>query len=250
MADTIHFRIKRQDGPEAAPYWQEFQIPYRPGHNVVSALMVIRENPVTVEGKRVPPVAWESNCLEEVCGSCSMRINGRARQACSALVDGLAQPIVLEPMASFPIVRDLMVDRAVMFATLRRIHAWVDIDGSWDVHTGAPRLSPQEWELNYALSRCMTCGDCLDACPQFGPGLAFIGPAPLAQVLLMNNNPTGRYARAERLHTIMGEGGLTDCGNAQNCVRVCPKSVPLTTAIGILGRRVTGQALRDLFGSG
>jgi succinate dehydrogenase / fumarate reductase iron-sulfur subunit len=248
MADTIHFRIRRQDEPASAPYWQEFRIPYRPGHNVVSSLMAIRENPVAADGQPVAPVAWESNCLEEVCGSCSMRINGRARQACSALVDALAQPIVLEPLASFPVVRDLMVDRSVMFANLRRVHGWVDIDGSWDIHTGAPRISPQEWDLNYALSRCMTCGCCMDACPHFGPDRAFLGPAPLAQVLLMNNHPTGRYARVERLHAIMGEGGLTDCSSAQNCVQVCPKKVPLTTALALLGRQTTAQALRDIFG--
>jgi len=248
MADTIHFRIRRQDGPTSAPYWQEFRIPYRAGHNVVSSLMAIRETPVTADGARVAPVAWESNCMEEVCGSCSMRINGRARQACSALVDTLAQPIVLEPLASFPVVRDLMVDRSVMFANLRRVHAWVDIDGSWDTHTGAPRISPQEWDLNYALSRCMTCGCCMDACPHFGPDRAFLGPAPLAQVLLMNNHPTGRYARVERLHAIMGDGGLSDCSSAQNCVRVCPKKVPLTTALAALGRQTTAQVLRDIFG--
>jgi succinate dehydrogenase / fumarate reductase iron-sulfur subunit len=248
MPDSLHVRIRRQDGPDARPYWQEFRIPYRPGHNVVSALMVIRENPVTIEGKRVPPVAWESNCMEEVCGSCSMRINGRARQACSALVDDLARPIVLEPLAKFPVVRDLMVDRSVMFANLRRVHAWVDIDGSWDIHTGAPRISPQEWDLNYALSRCMTCGCCLDACPHFGPDLPFLGPAALAQVLLMNNHPTGRYARPERLHAIMGRGGLTDCSSSQNCVQVCPKKVPLTTALAKLGRQTTAQAWRDIFG--
>lgn len=248
MADSIHFRIRRQDGPGSPPYWQEFRIPYRPGHNVVSALMTIRENPVTADGKQVAPVAWESNCLEEVCGSCSMRINGRARQACSALVDTLDQPIVLEPLSSFPLIRDLMVDRSVMFASLRRVHAWVDVDGSWDVHTGAPRISPQEWDLNYALSRCMTCGVCMEACPHFGLDRAFLGPAPLAQVLLMNNHPTGRYARVERLHAIMGDGGLTDCSSAQNCVRVCPKKVPLTTALAELGRQTTAQILRDVFG--
>jgi succinate dehydrogenase / fumarate reductase iron-sulfur subunit len=248
MADSIHFRIRRQDGPGSPSYWEEFRIPYRPGHNVVSSLMAIRENPVNTGGRRVAPVAWESNCMEEVCGSCSMRINGRARQACSALVDTLAQPIVLEPLGKFPVVRDLMVDRSVMFANLRRVRAWVDIDGSWDIHTGAPRISPLEWDLNYALSRCMTCGCCMDACPHFGPDRAFLGPAPLAQVLLMNNHPTGRYARVERLHAIMGEGGLTDCSSAQNCVQVCPKKVPLTTALARLGRQTTAQAWRDLFG--
>ena len=76
MADQIHFKIKRQDRPDSAPYWQEFKIPHRPGHNVVSALMVVRESPVTVDGKTVQPVVWECNCMEEVCGACSMLING------------------------------------------------------------------------------------------------------------------------------------------------------------------------------
>src|SRR4030065_2211471 len=136
MADPTHFRIRRQDGPTSPPYWQEFRIPYRAGHHVVSSLMASREPPVTADGERVAPVAWESNCMEEVCGSCSMRINGRARQACSALVDTLAQPIVLEPLSKFPVVRDLMGDRSVMFATLRRGHAWGEIDGSRDTPPG------------------------------------------------------------------------------------------------------------------
>ena len=104
--------------------------------------------------------------------------------------------------------------------------------------TRGPRASrPREWAANYLYSRCMTCGICMAACPQFGPDSDFLGPATLAQVCLINAHPTGRYDRAERLHAIMGEGGLSDCGNAQNCVRVCPKEIPLTTAIGELGPR-------------
>ena len=72
----IHFRIRRQDGHEAAAYWEEFKMPYSPAHNVVSALMYLREHPVNVEGKTVPPVTWDCNCLEEVCGACSMLVNG------------------------------------------------------------------------------------------------------------------------------------------------------------------------------
>ncbi len=75
--DAIHLKIRRQDHPSGAPYWQEFRIPYRAGHNVVSALQVIRANPITVEGQRVDPVTWEHNCMEEVCGACAMVVNGR-----------------------------------------------------------------------------------------------------------------------------------------------------------------------------
>ena len=250
MSDNkIRFEIRRQDGPKTAPYWQQFEIPQAHGHNVVSALMAIRENPVTSDGKRVEPVLWEANCMEEVCGACSMRINGVPMQACSTLIDKLEQPIKLEPLAKFPVVRDLMIDRTTMFDNLRKVRAWIDLDGSWDVGVGAPRISPQEWELNYVFSRCMTCGCCMEACPQFGPDFDFVGPAPLGQVRLMNAHPTGRYYAPDRLHAIMGEGGLSDCGNAQNCAEVCPKEIPLTTAIGQLGRQVTVQLVKDLLGA-
>jgi succinate dehydrogenase / fumarate reductase iron-sulfur subunit len=170
------------------------------------------------------------------------------RQACSTLIDQLEQPIELQPLSKFPVVRDLLVDRSRIFVGLKKVKAWVEIDGAWDVHVGAPRISPQEWAETYLYSRCMSCGCCMEACPQFGPELDFVGPAVLAQVMLKNVHPTGRYDKADRLHAIMGEGGLSDCGNAQNCVRVCPKEIPLTTAIGRLGRQVTGQVVQDLLG--
>lgn len=249
MSSNIHLKVRRQDAPETTPYWQEFEVPWREGHNVVSVLMALRENPVTNDGERVDPVSWEYNCMEEVCGACTMMINGRPRQSCSALVDELEQPIVLEPLVKFPVVRDLMVDRSRMFSALKKVKAWVPLDGPFDVHERAPRISPQDWVEQYSYSRCMTCGCCLAACPQYGQKLDFLGPAALAQVHLKNQHPTGRYNKTERLHTIMAEGGLSDCGNAQNCVQVCPKAIPLTTAIGKLGRSVTGQMLRDLLGT-
>lgn len=243
----IHFRIKRQEGEDGAPYWEGFKIPYSPAHNVVSALMYIRENPVNTEDRRVEPVAWDCNCLEEVCGACAMLINGVPRQACAALVDDLKQPIVLEPLSKFPVVRDLLTDRRKMFDALLTVKAWVPMDGSWDIGRHAPLISPGVQSIRYLFSRCMTCGCCMEACPQFHKGSKFIGPAPLGQVSLHNSHPTARYFNEERLHAIMGDGGITDCGNAQNCIKVCPKDIPLTDAIASLGRQTTVQWLRDLF---
>jgi len=246
MAKEIHFKIRRQDTPNSKPYWEEFKMPYAAGHNVVSALMYLREHPISAAGKKVPPVVWDSNCMEEVCGACAMMINGEPRQACSALVDDLEQPIVVEPLSKFHVVRDLMVDRSRMFEALGQVKAWVPVDGSHDIHVHAPIISPKKQEARYLFSRCMTCGCCMEACPQFGDDSKFIGPAPLGQVWLHNSHPTGEFSKDERLHTIMQDGGITDCGNAQNCVEVCPKDIPLTTAIGDLGRQTTVQWLRDL----
>ena len=84
---TIKFEILRQDTADSKPYWEKFEIEYRPNMNVISALMEIQRNPVNADGKKTTPVSWEMVCLEEVCGACSMVINGRPRQSCTALVD-------------------------------------------------------------------------------------------------------------------------------------------------------------------
>ena len=83
----------------------------------------------------------------------------------------------------------------------------------------------------------MTCGCCLEACPQYGPTHEFIGPVALNQVRLFNLHPSGAMHKNERLEAVMGEGGVDDCGKAQNCVEVCPKEIPLVDSIAVVGAR-------------
>ena len=111
MSDrTIELRIQRQDTPDSDPYWQEFSLPWQPNSNVLACLMDIQKNPVNKKGEKVAPIAAEWNCMEEICGTCTMLVNNRCRQGCSALIDKLHQPITLAPMSKFPVVRDLIVD--------------------------------------------------------------------------------------------------------------------------------------------
>jgi succinate dehydrogenase / fumarate reductase, iron-sulfur subunit len=250
MADqkSVTFIITRQNDMNSKPYQEEFEVPYRPNLNVIAALMEIRRNPVNKKGEKTTPVIWEMNCLEEVCGACSMIINGKPRQSCSAIVDQLEQPIRLEPMTTFPVVRDLLVDRSRMFDSLKKVKAWIPIDGSYDLGPG-PRMPERKRQWAYELSKCMTCGVCLEACPNVNSKSDFIGPAPLSQVRLFNAHPTGAMNKAERLETIMGDGGLANCGNSQNCVQACPKGIPLTTSIAALNRDATVQSFKNFFGS-
>ena len=249
MADKIvSFRIKRQDSPESKPYWEEFELPWKPGMNVTSSLMDLALNPVTRAGKKTTPVVYDSNCLEEVCGSCAMIINGRARMACSALIDQLEQPITIEPFTKFPVVRDLAVDRSVLFENLKKVQAWVPLDGTYDLGSGL-RMAPQEQDIAYPLSRCISCCCCMEACPQFNESTGFVGAATISQVRLFNIHPTGKVLKRERLQALMGDGGIQECGYAQNCVEVCPKVIPLTDSISNVGKDVMKQAIVDLFRS-
>jgi succinate dehydrogenase / fumarate reductase iron-sulfur subunit len=243
---SIILKVKRQSDPQHPATWEEFEIPYRPNMNVISVLMEIALNPVTRDGKTTTPIIYDSNCLEEVCGSCAMRINGRTRMACSALVDQLEQPIVLEPFSKFPVIRDLAVDRSVLFENLKAVKAWVPIDGTYDLGSG-PRMLPEEQEAAYPLSRCISCCCCMEACPQFNQSTGFVGAATISQVRLFNTHPTGKALKTERLHALMGDGGIHECGYAQNCVEVCPKDIPLTRSIAEVGGAVMKQAILDLF---
>ena len=242
----VIIKIKRQLTPDAKPHWEEFELPYTPGRNVTSALMEIAANPVTRDGKKTTPITYDSNCLEEVCGSCAMLINGKAKMACSALLDKLEQPIRLEPFSKFPVVRDLAVDRSVLFENLKAVKAWVPIDGTYDLGSG-PRMTAEAQEAAYPLSRCISCCCCMEACPQFNESTGFVGAAAISQARLFNTHPTGAALKRERLTTLMGDGGIQECGYAQNCVEICPKDIPLTRSISEVGREVMKQAIGDLF---
>jgi len=244
---TIRLKVLRQDTPTGGTTrrWEEFDIAWHPQMNVISALMEIQKHPVDAKGNKVAPVVWESSCLEEVCGACTMLINGKVRQACSALIDQLSpngEPITLAPMTKFPLVRDLVVDRSRMFEDLKTVKAWIHLDGSHELGPG-PRQSPENQEEAYPLSRCMTCGCCLEACPQVNARSSFIGPAALSQVRLFNLHPSGKMHAKERLEAVMGEGGVADCGKAQNCVEVCPKEIPLVDSIAVVSRQATKHLL-------
>jgi succinate dehydrogenase / fumarate reductase iron-sulfur subunit len=249
----LRLRVLRQKDQHTEHYWDEFVIPFREKMNVISALMEVQKNPRTADGKEVAPPTWEAACLEEVCGSCTMNINGYIRQACTALIEDIADvegdtyEVTLEPMKKFPVVRDLVVDRSRMFENLKKVKAWVPIDGSYDLGM-APAQDDHVRQLRYALSRCMTCGCCVEACPQVNDKSSFVGPAAVAQTLLFNLHPVGKSLESERLDFMTSEEGITGCGNAQNCVKVCPKGVPLTRAIAEINRDTTVFKLKRWMG--
>jgi succinate dehydrogenase iron-sulfur subunit len=269
---TFEVRVLRQDDPDAPSYWERHRVEHVPDMNVTSVLQRIAAVAETIDGHQVAPVAYDANCLEEVCGSCTMIINGRVRQACSALVDRLLaeQPaeIELQPMSKFPVIRDLCVDRRRLFRALEKVQAWLPVDGYYDLGPG-PRQSQEEQQRAYPYSQCMSCGCCLDACPQYARidvdrhegetdaqltarasatfDTHFVGAHAIGQTVYYNSNPTGQLNAGDRVDALMRAGGIQVCGNAQNCVSVCPKEIPLTTAIARAGRSATRRLFTRWF---
>jgi succinate dehydrogenase / fumarate reductase, iron-sulfur subunit len=269
---TFTVRVLRQNAPGEPSFWEKHTVVRENDMNVISVLQRIAAQAETSDGEATTPVAWDCNCLEEVCGACTMLINGRTRQACSALVDKLLvdhpEGIELRPMSKFPVLRDLMVNRGRLFRALQKSKAWIPVDGYYDLGPG-PKQSQADQEVAYPLSECMSCGCCLEACPQYVKvELAkkegeteeefrkreaaefdrnFIGAHAISQIMLFNTHPTGKMNAGERLDALTAEGGIQVCGNAQNCVAVCPKKIPLTTSIGRAGRAATIHSLKKFF---
>lgn len=245
------FTLKIYRGEPSKQYFEEFELDKKPLYNLISALMDIQKNPYNKKGEKVEPVVWEMGCLEEVCGSCSMLVNGYPRQACSTIIEDVIKEtgsslITLAPMTTFPLVRDLFVDRQSMFDNLVKVNAWIDSEGT-PTNDFGPKISQGKQEKMYILATCMSCGCCSEACPQVNEKTNFMGPAPISQVRLFNAHPTGAMQKKKRLHALMQEGGIASCGNSQNCVQVCPKKIPLTESIAVAGRDTTRQAFADIF---
>lgn len=270
--DQFSVRVLRRDRPDLPSYWETFSVEYAPGMNVTSVLQYIAAHPQTASGRHVAPIAYDSNCLEEVCGACTMLINGHVRQACTALVDRLLtqhpQQIELRPMSKFPVIRDLTVDRRRLFRALEKLQGWIPVDGYYDAGPG-PRQSQEEQQQAYPLSKCMSCGCCLEACPQYvrvelhqpaeepirefnqlqnaAFDAAFIGAHANNQVVFTNSNPTGHMTARQRIDALIAPGGIQNCGKAANCQAVCPQEIPLMTSWGRAGRAATVHMIKKFF---
>lgn len=142
--------LKIHRGLPGRQFWEHFVIDIQPRMNVIAALLMIQKDPVTAEGKKTTPIAWECGCLEEACGGCSMLINGTPRQACSAFVEDIVKithdtTLTLEPLSKFPLVRDLIVDRSLLVETLRSMR-------------NVPEKHPN-------IRECTGCGCCIESDP-------------------------------------------------------------------------------------
>ncbi|MFO0553663.1 MAG: succinate dehydrogenase iron-sulfur subunit [Polyangiaceae bacterium] len=243
----IRLKVLRQDGREAksTKRWEIFEVPTGPLTTVHACLAHVNEHPVTTDGKVTTPIAFESSCLEEACGACTVLVDGKARQACSAVIGAVAPKggtITIAPLSKFPLVRDLIVDRARLAADARHVKAWVALDGAQE-RGPAPREAASAQLERASLASCIGCGACLEACPQVHERGSFIGPAAINQARLTNLHSLGSLGANERVEILMGDGGVAECGKAQACIEACPKDVPLVDSIGAMSRATTKQWL-------
>ena len=212
--------LKRQENKEAKPFWQEFEIEAEGELSIAAMLNELnaRQKLTDKSGKEAEPISWECGCMVKKCGACAMRINGLPELACSTFLQSLkGKVIVLEPLSKFPVVKDLIVDRSVVFENLKKINLWLESDAYMTEYTH---------EIRYQSARCLMCGCCLEVCPNFDFGKDFAGAiAPVNAYRILNEEQdTSHHEQiAEKYRKHYFEG----CGKSLSCQNICPAGIPV-----------------------
>ncbi len=233
-------RIKRQK-PSAGhePRWDAFEVPTFDKMSVLDAVFWVQQN-------ADPFLAFRCACRVGMCGSCGMIINGEERLACRTLVASLGSDISLEPMASMPVVRDLVVDMAPFFERYRRAMPYfVSADPNPESEPVILPRDAKEREVIDAQRECIHCGLCYSSCALVGSTTPFLGPAALNRAYVLVADPRDG-AKRERMDMVASESGLWRCHTVFNCAVVCPKHIWPTVAIERLKRKAIVHRLKKL----
>ena len=176
-------------------------------------------------------LSYRWSCRMGVCGSCGMMINGVPKLSCAVfLKDYYPASVRVEPLANFPVERDLVIVLDDFMGKLTSIKPWIIREEEKPLAEGEYRQSPAELVRYRQFSMCINCMLCYAACPVYGLEPLFLGPAAiaLAQRYNLDSRDKGRQQRQE---VVAGEKGIWDCTLVGECTVVCPADVDPAGAI-------------------
>jgi fumarate reductase iron-sulfur subunit len=209
---------------EDKPRFQTYTVPFHEDWVVLDALNHIKD---TIDGT----LTYRWSCRMGVCGSCGMMVNGEPKLTCSAFLKHYyPNPIRVEPLHNFPVIRDLVVNLDDFLHKLKEVKAWLIPKEQKPVSAGEYLQTPEQLAQFKQFSMCINCMLCYAACPVYGLEPRFLGPAAIA--LAQRYNLDSRDgARNERAETVASSEGIWECTFIGECSRVCPKHVDPAAAI-------------------
>jgi fumarate reductase iron-sulfur subunit len=209
---------------EEEPRFQRYDVPYRPEWVVLDALNYIKDE---VDGS----LSYRWSCRMGVCGSCGMMVNGEPKLTCATFLKNYyPNPIRVEPLAHFPVIRDLVINLDDFIHKMSEIKAWLIPKEEKPITEGEYLQTPAELAHYKQFSMCINCMLCYAACPVYGLDNGFIGPAAtaLAQRYNLDSRDGGKEQRAQ---VIASSEGVWECTFVGECSVVCPKHVDPAGAI-------------------
>jgi succinate dehydrogenase / fumarate reductase iron-sulfur subunit len=241
----------RRYQPESGqgPFWEEFKVELEESLSVLDGILQAKD-------REDGSLAVRCSCRAAICGSCGVKINGQSTLACKTQIghahaaanrrNGGSNPIVVEPMANMPVIKDLVVDmESTHWEKIRRVTPWL-------VPAGDPPereyVVPPESMIDVTQSMaCIQCGACVSSCLSMEADPDFIGPAALAKAYRFVGDPRDAETR-ERLYDLAQDPhGIYDCTHCFSCIDACPKDVAPMDQIMRLRRLATrDQGIDDV----
>lgn len=227
MAEEIKITVTRYNpDSEAELKNQTFTIPYHNDWGILDALNYIKAE---LDGS----LTYRWSCRMAVCGSCGMMVNGTPRLACSTYLNEFYPgEITLEPLANFPIIRDLVVDLTDFMEKLKGVKPWIIRKNKNDENDTSKEYIQTTAQMDnyYQQTLCINCTLCYAACPVYGLHPDFVGPAVIALGYRYNNDSRDQ-GRDERRKFLASEDGVWKCTVVGDCTEVCPKHVDPSAVI-------------------
>jgi succinate dehydrogenase / fumarate reductase iron-sulfur subunit len=215
----VKLNVRRFD-PEgsAEPYYQQYKIDMPSNATVLDTLIEAREY-------QDGTLSLRCSCRSAICGSCMMRVNGKARLACKTQIGSIAkegEEITIEPGGNLPVIKDLVVDMAPFWTKVRAVKPWLQPEGE---PPEREYLVPNEAMAALGeVMNCIMCGACVSDCTVLEVDKSFLGPAALAKAYRFVGDPRDEEGTA-RLRELSAPSGMWDCTRCNYCVEVCPKDV-------------------------
>ncbi len=218
----LTLRIKRYNPDvDVKPHFEEYKVVAEPHDRVLDALNQLK-------WYEDGTITYRRSCAHGICGSDAMRINGRNRLACKALVNEFGKRITLEPLIGFKVIKDLVVDMEPFFDAYKSVKPYLIAD---DAPSGRERLqSPEQRAAFDDTTKCILCAACTTACPITWTNDQFVGPAAIvnAHRFIFDSRDQGA---AERLRILNTGSGVWRCRTIFNCTDACPRDIEVTRAI-------------------
>ena len=215
------------------PFFQAYPVPFTDDMSVLQGLQYIKDY---LDGT----LSFRWSCRMAICGSCGEMIDGIPKLACKTFLrDYYPNKVRVEPLAHFPIERDLVVGMEGFIEKLASIKPYIIPKEPRSLEQGEYLQTPAQLQQILQFSACINCTLCYAACPQYGLNPDFVGPGLLA--LLHRYNADSRDgARAERMELVNADEGVWSCTAVGYCSEVCPKQVDPANAVN---QNKTGSAI-------